>query len=172
MKTKFLSLCLSLLLLAAASWRAEAQTTAPTGTKQAIVTINGQVLTNLLTGIDFKFDNADGVQTRSYATTPMAILQYQDSTVETVPLALVRIIFANPQGISRTPVFKGFAVSDDQLQVEGLQEKETIQLYDLNGRRLMQTRAAKGTTRIDLSPLPAGSYVFKSESAAFKFMKH
>ena len=172
MKRKIALCCLAtLMLLGMAVTPVQAQTPAA-NFKLPIVTINGKVLSNLLVGIDFKQERQDGYQTRMYHYTPMAVLQYQDSTVETVPLTLVRILIANPLGVNMTPIFKGFAVDDNQLEVAGLQEKETIFIFDLNGRRLLQTSAAAGQTVIDLSPLPAGSYVFKSESAAFKFMKH
>lgn len=172
MKRKITLCCLAaLILLGMAVTPVQAQTPA-TNVKLPIVTINGKVLSNLLVGIDFKQERQDGYQTRMYHYTPMAVLQYQDSTVETVPLTLVHILIANPLGVNMTPIFKGFALDDNQLEVEGLQEKETIFIFDLNGRRLLQTSAAAGQTVIDLSPLPAGSYVFKSESATFKFMKH
>lgn len=172
MKRKITLCCLAaLMLLGMAVTPVQAQTPAA-NFKLPIVTINGKVLSNLLVGIDFKQERQDGYQTRMYHYTPMAVLQYQDSTVETVPLTLVRILIANPLGVNMTPIFKGFAVDDNQLEVAGLQEKETIFIFDLNGRRRLQTSAAAGQTVIDLSSLPAGSYVFKSESAAFKFMKH
>ena len=172
MKRRITLCCLAtLMLLGMAVTPVQAQTPAAIF-KLPIVTINGKVLSNLLVGIDFKQERQDGYQTRMYHYTPMAVLQYQDSTVETVPLTLVRILIANPLGVNMTPIFKGFAVDDNQLEVAGLQEKETIFIFDLNGRRLLQTSAAAGQTVIDLSPLPAGSYVFKSESAAFKFLKH
>jgi len=172
MKTKLLRICLAAALLFGGPTCLKAQTVQPDQGKQAVVIVNGKVLDNPVVSILFVKTADDGMQTRHYTDVDMARLVYQDSTYEDVALPALRIMFSNPLGVDRLPVFKGFAVQGEELLVEGLPADEAIRIFDLGGLQLLQTQASDGQTRIGLSTLPQGSYLFQSASAVFKFMKH
>lgn len=58
-----------------------------------------------------------------------------------------------------------------QLNLQGLRENATAQVYSLDGALLIETALTPANGRIDVSALPAGVYVLQVNQTVVKFVK-
>ena len=59
----------------------------------------------------------------------------------------------------------------DMLIVEGVNTKEEIGIYSLNGTKVLSVLSQEGTNTINVSGLPDGVYLLKSANETFKLIK-
>ena len=59
----------------------------------------------------------------------------------------------------------------DMLIVEGVNAKEEIGIYSLNGTKVLSVLSQEGTNTINVSGLPDGVYLLKSANETFKLIK-
>lgn len=59
----------------------------------------------------------------------------------------------------------------DKINVSGISDISNASVYDLNGRKILETELSNVNSGIDLSNLPFGVYLLKIQDETFKFVK-
>ncbi len=149
-KRIFISL-LFLIYLAAPSW---AQT-------QQTVTINGQTVDKTVVKITFDKDQV--------------VLHFSDGFTQTADMDNVSIAFSlsDAESISslQSNAFIFHGVVNGQLTIGNLQEGTHLTIFNANGQSMMSAQSTGGTTTLQVSQLPAGTYILKAGSQYVKFQK-
>ena len=151
MKKRFFISLLFLIYLAAPSW---AQT-------QQTVTINGQTVDKTVVKITFDKDQV--------------VLHFSDGLTQTADMDNVSIAFSpsDAESISslQSNAFIFHGVVNGQLTIGNLQEGTHLTIFSANGQRMMSAQSTGGTTTLQVSQLPAGTYILKAGSQYVKFQK-
>lgn len=138
--------CLSL------PFTAQAQTNAP------VVTINGTTVEHALTSITFSGDNV--------------ILHFSDGTADaTADMSTVSIEMATLTSIGQLETFATSELVGNTLTLGGVAVGERIAIYDVTGKKLMQTTATASTTSLSLDALQKGVYIVRAGHNIIKFQK-
>lgn len=123
------------------------------------LTINGVTVEKTVTKIQFDGDNV--------------ILHFGDDT-GTYDLADVTLSLDHAAGIGdvATYTFSG-AIDGNTAKVSGAAPGARIDIYDINGTAVRNaTAGADGEAAIDLTTLPAGTYIMAAGNKFIKFVKH
>ena len=151
MKKRFFFSLLFLIFLAAPSW---AQT-------QQTVTINGQTVDKTVVQITFDKDQV--------------VLHFSDGLTQTADMDDVSIAFSpsDAESISslQSNTFTFHGVVNGQLTIGNLQEGTHLTIFNANGQRMMSAQSTGGTTTLQVSQLPTGTYILKAGSQYVKFQK-
>ena len=151
MKKRFFISLLFLIYLAAPSW---AQT-------QQTVTINGQTVDKTVVKITFDKDQV--------------VLHFSDGFTQTADMDNVSIAFSpsDAESISslQSNAFIFHGVVNGQLTIGNLLEGTHLTIFNANGQRMMSAQSTGGTTTLQVSQLPAGTYILKAGSQFVKFQK-
>ncbi|MBR3531813.1 MAG: T9SS type A sorting domain-containing protein [Bacteroidaceae bacterium] len=151
MKKRFFISLLFLIYLAAPSW---AQT-------QQTVTINGQTVDKTVVIITFDKDQV--------------VLHFSDGLTQTADMDNVSIAFSpsDAESISslQSNAFIFHGVVNGQLTIGNVQEGTHLTIFNANGQRMMSAQSTGGTTTLQVSQLPAGTYILKAGSQYVKFQK-
>ncbi len=151
MKKRFFISLLFLIYLAAPSW---AQT-------QQTVTINGQTVDKTVVKITFDKDQV--------------VLHFSDGLTQTADMDNVSIAFSpsDAESISslQSNAFIFHGVVNVQLTIGNLQEGTHLTIFNANGQHMMSAQSTGGTTTLQVSQLPAGTYILKAGSQYVKFQK-
>ena len=151
MKKRFFISLLFLIYLAAPSW---AQT-------QQTVTINGQTVDKTVVKITFDKDQV--------------VLHFSDGFTQTADMDDVSIAFSpsDAESISslQSNAFIFHGVVNGQLTIGNLQEGTHLTIFNANGQRMMSAQSTGGTTTLQVSQLPTGTYILKAGSQYVKFQK-
>ena len=151
MKKRFFISLLFLIYLAAPSW---AQT-------QQTVTINGQTVDKTVVKITFDKDQV--------------VLHFSDGFTQTADMDNVSIAFSpsDAESIStlQSNAFIFHGVVNGQLTIGNLQEGTHLTIFNANGQHMMSAQSTGGTTTLQVSQLPAGTYILKAGSQYVKFQK-
>ncbi|MBQ3628656.1 MAG: T9SS type A sorting domain-containing protein, partial [Bacteroidaceae bacterium] len=67
--------------------------------------------------------------------------------------------------------FTFHGVVNGQLTIGNLQEGTHLTIFNANGQRMMSAQSTGGTTTLQVSQLPAGTYILKAGSQFVKFQK-
>ena len=149
-KRLFISL-LFLIYLAAPSW---AQT-------QQTVTINGQTVEKTVVQITFDKDQV--------------VLHFSDGLTQTADMDDVSIAFSpsDAESISslQDNAFVFHGVVNGQLTIGNLQEGMHLTIFNANGQRMMSALSTGGTTTLQVSQLPVGTYILRAGTQIVKFQK-
>ena len=149
-KGLFISL-LFLIYLAAPSW---AQT-------QQTVTINGQTVEKTVVQITFDKDQV--------------VLHFSDGLTQTADMDDVSIAFSplDAESISslQDNAFVFHGVVNGQLTIGNLQEGTHLTIFNANGQRMMSALSTGGTTTLQVSQLPVGTYILRAGTQIVKFQK-
>ncbi len=147
-------LLLCLLLLIGLGTNTVAQT-------QQTVTVNGQTVEKTVVQITFDKDQV--------------VLHFSDGLTQTADMDDVSIAFSpsDAESISslqsNTFIFHG--VVNGQLTIGNLLEGTHLTIFNANGQRMMSAQSTGGTTTLQVSQLPAGTYILKAGSQFVKFQK-
>lgn len=151
MKKRFFISLLFLIYLAAPSW---AQT-------QQTVTINGQTVDKTVVKITFDKDQV--------------VLHFSDGLTQTADMDNVSIAFSpsDAESISslQSNAFIIHRVVNGQLTIGNLQEGTHLTIFNANGQHMMSAQSTGETTTLQVSQLPAGTYILKAGSQYVKFQK-
>ena len=151
MKKRFFISLLFLIYLAAPSW---AQT-------QQTVTINGQTVDKTVVKITFDKDQV--------------VLHFSDGLTQTAGMDNVSIAFSpsDAESIStlQSNAFIFHGVVNGQLTIGNVQEGTLLTIFNANGQHMMSAQSTGGTTTLQVSQLPAGTYILKAGSQYVKFQK-
>ena len=151
MKKRFFISLLFLIYLVAPSW---AQT-------QQTVTINGQTVDKTVVKITFDKDQV--------------VLHFSDGFTQTADMDNVSIAFSpsDAESISslQSNAFIFHGVVNGQLTIGNLQEGTHLTIFNANGQRMMSALSTGETTTLQVSQLPAGTYILKAGSQYVKFQK-
>ena len=151
MKKRFFISLLFLIYLAAPSW---AQT-------QQTVTINGQTVDKTVVKITFDKDQV--------------VLHFSDGLTQTADMDNVSITFSPSDAESISSLqgnaFTFHGVVNGQLTIGNVQEGTHLTIFNANGQRMMSAQSTGGTTTLQVSQLPAGTYILKAGSQYVKFQK-
>ena len=143
-----------LLLLIGFGTNAGAQT-------QQTVTINGQTVEKTVVQITFDKDQV--------------VLHFSDGLTQTADMDDVSIAFSpsDAESISslQSNAFTFHGVVNGQLTIGNLQEGTHLTIFNANGQRMMSAQSTGGTTTLQVSQLPAGTYILKAGSQFVKFQK-
>lgn len=147
-------LLLCLLLLIGFGTNAVAQT-------QQTVTVNGQTVEKTVVQITFDKDKV--------------VLHFSDGLTQTADMDDVSIAFSpsDAESISslQSNAFTFHGVVNGQLTIGNLQEGTHLTIFNANGQRIMSAQSTGGTTTLQVSQLPAGTYILKAGSQFVKFQK-
>ena len=147
-------LLLCLLLLIGFGTNAVAQT-------QQTVTVNGQTVEKTVVQITFDKDQV--------------VLHFSDGLTQTADMDDVSITFSpsDAESISslQSNAFTFHGVVNGQLTIGNLQEGTHLTIFNANGQRMMSAQSTGGTTTLQVSQLPAGTYILKAGSQFVKFQK-
>ncbi|MBQ1664808.1 MAG: T9SS type A sorting domain-containing protein [Bacteroidaceae bacterium] len=147
-------LLLCLLLLIGLGTNAVAQT-------QQTVTVNGQTVEKTVVQITFDKDQV--------------VLHFSDGLTQTADMDDVSIAFSpsDAESISslQSNTFTFHGVVNGQLTIGNLQEGTHLTIFNANGQRMMSAQSTGGTTTLQVSQLPAGTYILKAGSQFVKFQK-
>ena len=147
-------LLLCLLLLIGLGTNAVAQT-------QQTVTVNGQTVEKTVVQITFDKDQV--------------VLHFSDGLTQTADMDDVSIAFSpsDAESIStlQSNAFIFHGVVNGQLTIGNLQEGTHLTIFNANGQRMMSAQSTGGTTTLQVSQLPAGTYILKAGSQYVKFQK-
>ena len=147
-------LLLCLLLLIGLGTNAVAQT-------QQTVTVNGQTVENTVVQITFDKDQV--------------VLHFGDGLTQTADMDDVSIAFSpsDAESISslQSNAFTFHGVVNGQLTIGNLQEGTHLTIFNANGQRMMSAQSTGGTTTLQVSQLPTGTYILKAGSQYVKFQK-
>jgi hypothetical protein len=147
-------LLLCLLLLIGLGTNAVAQT-------QQTVTVNGQTVEKTVVQITFDKDQV--------------VLHFSDGLTQTADMDDVSIAFSpsDAESISslQSNAFIFHGVVNGQLTIGNLQEGTHLTIFNANGQRMMSAQSTGGTTTLQVSQLPAGTYILKAGSQFVKFQK-
>ena len=147
-------LLLCLLLLIGLGTNAVAQT-------QQTVTVNGQTVEKTVVQITFDKDQV--------------VLHFSDGLTQTADMDDVSIAFSPSDAesisslLSNAFIFHG--VVNGQLTIGNLQEGTHLTIFNANGQRMMSAQSTGGTTTLQVSQLPTGTYILKAGSQYVKFQK-
>ena len=147
-------LLLCLLLLIGLGTNAVAQT-------QQTVTVNGQTVEKTVVQITFDKDQV--------------VLHFSDGLTQTADMDDVSIAFSPSDAesisslLSNAFIFHG--VVNGQLTIGNFQEGTHLTIFNANGQRMMSAQSTGGTTTLQVSQLPAGTYILKAGSQFVKFQK-
>lgn len=148
-------LLLCLLLLIGFGTNAVAQT-------QQTVTVNGQTVENTVVQITFDKDQV--------------VLHFSDGLTQTADMDDVSIAFSpsDAESISslQSNAFTFHGVVNGQLTIGNLLEGTHLTIFNANGQRMMSAQSTGGTTTLQVSQLPAGTYILKAGSQFVKFQKN
>ncbi|MBO7661503.1 MAG: T9SS type A sorting domain-containing protein [Bacteroidaceae bacterium] len=151
MKKRFFISLLFLIFLATPSW---AQT-------QQTVTINGQTVEKTVVQITFDKDQV--------------VLHFSDGFTQTADMDDVSIAFSpsDAESISslQSNAFIFHGVVNGQLTIGNLKEGTQLTIFNANGQRMMSAQSTGGTTTLQVSQLPTGTYILKAGSQYVKFQK-
>ena len=149
-KRLFISL-LFFIYLAVPSW---AQT-------QQTVTINGQTVEKTVVQITFDKDQV--------------VLHFNDGLTQTADMDDVSIAFSpkDAESISslQDNAFIFHGVVNGQLTIGNLQEGTHLTIFNANGQRMMSALSTGGTTTLQVSQLPVGTYILRAGTQIVKFQK-
>ena len=147
-------LLLCLLLLIGLGTNAVAQT-------QQTVTVNGQTVEKTVVQITFDKDQV--------------VLHFSDGLTQTADMDDVSIAFSpsDAESISslQSNTFTFHGVVNGQLTIGNLLEGTHLTIFNANGQRMMSAQSTGGTTTLQVSQLPAGTYILKAGSQFVKFQK-
>lgn len=149
-KRLFISL-LFLIYLAVPSW---AQT-------QQTVTINGQTVDKTVVQITFDKDQV--------------VLHFSDGLTQTADMDDVSIAFSQSDAESigslqdNAFIFRG--VVNGQLTIGNVQAGTNLTIFNANGQRMMSAFSTGETTTLNVTKLPAGTYILKAGTQFVKFQK-
>ena len=147
-------LLLCLLLLIGFGTNAVAQT-------QQTVTVNGQTVEKTVVQITFDKDQV--------------VLHFSDGLTQTADMDDVSIAFSpsDAESISslQSNAFIFHGVVNGQLTIGNLQEGTHLTIFNANGQRMMSAQSTGETTTLQVSQLPAGTYILKAGSQFVKFQK-
>lgn len=151
MKKRFFISLLFLIYLAVPSW---AQT-------QQTVTINGQTVDKTVVKITFDKDQV--------------VLHFSNGLTQNTDMDNVSIAFSplDAESIStlQSNAFIFHGVVNGQLTIGNLQEGTHLTIFNANGQHMMSAQSTGGTTTLQVSQLPAGTYILKAGSQYVKFQK-
>ena len=147
-------LLLCLLLLIGLGTNAVAQT-------QQTVTVNGKTVEKTVVQITFDKDQV--------------VLHFSDGLTQTADMDDVSIAFSpsDAESISslQSNAFTFHGIVNGQLTIGNLQEGTHLTIFNANGQRMMSAQSTGGTTTLQVSQLPAGTYILKAGSQFVKFQK-
>ena len=128
---------------------------------QQTVTINGQTVEKTVVQITFDKDQV--------------VLHFSDGLTRTADMDDVSIAFSpsDAESISSLQnnafVFQG--VVNGQLTIGNLQEGTHLTIFNANGQRMMSAQSTGGTTTLQVSQLPVGTYILRAGTQIVKFQK-
>ena len=151
-KGKRLFLCLLLLIGFGTNVGAQTQQT---------VAINGQTIDKTVVQITFDKDQV--------------VLHFSDGHSQTADMDDVSIAFSpkDAESISslQNNMFIFHGVVNGQLTIGNVQEGTHLTIFNANGQRMMSAQSTGGTTTLQVSQLPAGTYILKAGTQFVKFQK-
>ena len=128
---------------------------------QQTVTINGQTIDKTVVQITFDKDQV--------------VLHFSDGLSQTANMDDVSIVFSpkDAESISslqnNTFIFHG--VVNGQLTIGNVQEGTHLTIFNANGQRMMSAQSTGGTTTLQVSQLPVGTYILRAGTQIVKFQK-
>ncbi len=117
------------------------------------ITINGEVVSKVVTQITFDGDNV--------------ILTFADDSFTTEDMGNVTISFSSITSIKDISAFQMNKIVGDNLEIEGLAEGTEVSIYDISGKQIFATKSSS----INVSGLKSGVYVLKAGNQIVKFVK-
>lgn len=117
------------------------------------ITINGEVVSKVVTQITFDGDNV--------------ILTFADDSFTTEDMGNVTISFSSTTSIKDISAFQMNKIVGDNLEIEGLAEGTEVSIYDISGKQIFATKSSN----INVSGLKSGVYVLKAGNQIVKFVK-
>ncbi len=123
------------------------------------IVINGTAVEKTLTQITF---NGDQV-----------VLKFSDNSSQTTDMANVSITFSASEstGIGNIAAYQLPEQVGNMLNIDNIAEGTIIQIFNASGMPVQKSKAGKGKTAIDITPLKKGIYVLRAGSQVVKFMK-
>lgn len=150
MKKLLLTTCLFLVL--AITSNATIATTGQT------ITINGQAIEKIASELTFDGDNV--------------ILHFLDGSSQSVDMESVSIAFDNTStGIDQIHAFNLKGITDGNLSIAGLKPGQKVEVFDVSGKKVAETKASVDNASVDISNMKAGVYVLRAGSNIVKFIK-
>lgn len=130
--------------------------------KTAQVTINGTALEKTPVALSFDGDKV--------------IVHFGDSDTTEAPLEDVTVTFAETGStvvsqLAGSDVFRFNGVAGDVLTISGLPGGTPVSVIDLSGKTVYST-VAGGKLEINISELPAATYLLRAGKEIVKFVKH
>lgn len=121
------------------------------------ITINGDTLEKEATELTFDGDNV--------------ILHFSDETTQTCDMSEVSIAFNEPTSIESIKTFNLKGATNGEFEIGGLVPGQSIQIYDISGKKIFGTKSTSETQQIDISNVKSGTYILRVGSNVVKFVK-
>ncbi len=124
----------------------------------AVLTVNGQKVENTVARLSFEGDN-------------VKVTFIDDSTLSH-DMGDVSFSFVSSVGVETVSSFGSLTVTvGKQLEISGISEGCSLQVYDLHGRLSAKATASGESCVIDISNLEGGAYILKAGNEIVKFIK-
>lgn len=121
------------------------------------ITINGQTVDKTATELTFDGDNV--------------ILHFNDGTQLSADMASVIINFGTTTGIDNIQAFNLKGTVGGILNLTGITPGQTIQIYDISGKKILETKVSVESQNVDISSAKAGTYILRTGNNVVKFIK-
>ena len=122
------------------------------------ITINGQIIEKTATELTFDGDNV--------------ILRFSDGTSQSADMETVSIVFDNSTtGIDQIHSFSFNGTVTGNLNISGIEPGQTIEVFDVSGKKVLSAKASNENINIDISNVKAGVYVLRAGNDMVKFIK-
>ena len=99
------------------------------------------------------------------------ILHFNDGTQLSADMASVIINFGTTTGIDNIQAFNLKGTVGGILNLTGITPGQTIQIYDISGKKILETKVSVESQNVDISSAKAGAYILRTGNNVVKFIK-
>lgn len=122
------------------------------------ITINGRTVEKTAVELAFDGDNV--------------VLHFSDGTEQAADMESVAIAFDNATtGIDQVKAFNLAGTTDGNIHLSGVQCGERIEVFDVSGKKVAQTKASSDSASLDITNMKSGVYVLRTGNTVIKFVK-
>ena len=86
-------------------------------------------------------------------------------------MASVIINFGTTTGIDNIQAFNLKGTVGGILNLTGITPGQTIQIYDISGKKILETKVSVESQNVDISSAKAGTYILRTGNNVVKFIK-